>query len=54
MKEQLAKIRPDEKDDIYTLHALPENWEHMEYNEFLKARRVMMADVIRMGYERLN
>jgi hypothetical protein len=54
MTEQLAKIPVDEKADIYADHALPDGWEHMEYNEFLKQRRVLMAKVIKRGYERLN
>ena len=36
-----------------TWHALPENWEHMEYEEFLAARRVAMAQIIREGFEHI-
>ncbi len=32
-------------------HALPENWEAMEYEAFLDARRRRMAEVIRRGFE---
>ncbi|MDD2542399.1 MAG: DUF262 domain-containing protein [Desulfuromonadaceae bacterium] len=53
MKEQLAKISVLDRPSVYELHALPDNWEHMDYFEFLKQRRVMMATVIRKGFERL-
>jgi len=54
MKDQIAKIPPAEKDFIYADHALPDNWEHMEYFKFLAARRVLMAKVIKRGYEKLQ
>jgi len=54
MKEQLEKIPSDEKDDIYADHALPDGWEHMEYHDFLRKRRSLMAKVIKRGYERLK
>ena len=31
-------------------HALPRDWEHMEYQDFLEGRRKLMAQVIRDGY----
>lgn len=34
-------------------HALPSGWENMEYQEFLDARRKLMAQVIRDGFEKL-
>jgi hypothetical protein len=36
------------------LHALPEGWAEMVYPEFLAARRPLMADVIRRGFETLR
>jgi hypothetical protein len=54
MKDQLAKIPAGEKDAIYADHALPDGWEHMAYTEFLSQRRILMAKVIRRGYERLT
>jgi hypothetical protein len=54
MKDQLAKIPASEKDRIYADHALPDDWEQMEYADFLKKRRVLMAKVIKRGYERLR
>ena len=52
MKDQITKIPPSEKDAIHVVHALPNNWEHMDYADFLAARRVMMAPVIKRGYEK--
>lgn len=34
-------------------HALPEGWEHMDYEEFLGARRILMAQVTRDAYMKL-
>ncbi|MFG0260842.1 MAG: RNA-binding domain-containing protein [Novipirellula sp. JB048] len=34
-------------------HALPVNWEKMEYDEFLEARRKLMAKVMREGFEHI-
>ena len=38
---------------MYRYHALPENWEGMEYHSFLRERREMMAKIVREGYRRL-
>jgi hypothetical protein len=54
MQDQLAKIPVDEKAAIYADHALPDGWENFEYAEFLKQRRVLIAKVIKRGYERLR
>lgn len=34
-------------------HALPDDWWNMNYADFLAARRPLIANVIRMGYQRL-
>ena len=34
-------------------HALPVNWEKMEYSDFLEARRKLMAKIIREGFEHI-
>ena len=39
---------------MYHYHALPENWEQMDYNTFLEKRREMMAQVIHEGYQTLK
>lgn len=48
--EQIAE---HEREAVRRLHALPEGWEHMEYEEFLAARRPLMAQVIRDGFTKL-
>jgi hypothetical protein len=54
MKDQLGKIPANERAGIYADHALPDGWEQIEYNDFLSQRRVLMAKVIKRGYERLQ
>lgn len=54
--EYVPKLRDRFKTDgeyerMCELNALPLNWEHMDYNEFLIQRRKLMADIIRRGYE---
>lgn len=39
---------------MYYWHALPDGWEHMNYPDFLAARRERMAQVTKAGYERLG
>lgn len=53
MKDQLAKISPADKSSIYELHALTDGWENMNYFDFLKRRRSLMAQVIKKGFEKL-
>lgn len=42
-----------EWDRMCCLHALPENWDRLEYTEFLIQRRKLMAEVIRDAVEKL-
>lgn len=35
-------------------HALPDGWEHMPYDEFLAARRTLIASVVRDAFTRLS
>jgi len=44
----------DELNQMYQWHALPENWEQMQYREFLEARRVLIARVIQKAYQILT
>jgi hypothetical protein len=50
-------IRAEFKQEDWTamceLHALPEGWSQLPYEEFLKQRRILMAQIIRRGYEAL-
>ena len=53
MKDQLAKIPAMDKPAIYEMHALPDGWENLNYFDFLKQRRALMAQVVKKGFERL-
>ena len=53
MNDQLAKISAADNSAVYEMHALPDGWEHMDYFDFLKQRRGLMAHVIKKGFERL-
>jgi hypothetical protein len=48
------KDRPVDWRRMVALHALPEGWEKLRYEEFLAQRRVLMAEIIRRGYETLT
>ena len=50
MKERFSQ---KEFERMYRLHALPENWEQLDYNDFLEKRRELMAQVIADGYSTL-
>jgi hypothetical protein len=53
IKDQLNDIPAADEANILELHALPDDWENMDYFEFLKQRRILMARVIRKGFEQL-
>lgn len=54
----VSEIRPrfeePEWQRMNELHALPEGWETMPYELFLRLRRGLMASIIRRGYETLQ
>ena len=51
---QYAKrLSSDERDSMRFWHALPEDWEHMEYYQFLAERRKLIAQVIHSGFSKL-
>jgi hypothetical protein len=54
--KRMAKAKFNEKrlNEQMDLHALPKNWESMEYDVFLQMRRVLMADVARRAFELLK
>lgn len=49
-----ARFAPDVWQLMQELHALPEGWEAMDYASFLVARRRLMADIVRRGFETLK
>ena len=40
--------------EMYELHALPVGWQNMGYHAFLKARRQIMAALVKRGFERIG
>lgn len=49
-----ARFTEDSWTAMHELHALPEAWHLMGYEEFLEARRKLMAGIIRRGFESLR
>lgn len=49
-----ARFSPEDWQRMHDLHALPENWESMDYTDFLTERRKLMAAIIRRGFESLK
>lgn len=49
-----ARFTEDSWTAMHELHALPEAWLLMGYEEFLEARRKLMAGIIRRGFESLR
>lgn len=49
-----ARFSPGDWQHMHELHALPEGWELMAYPDFLVARRKLMADIVRRGFETLR
>lgn len=48
-----AALSGNERDGLYRLHALPHLWWEMPYDEFLIARRLRMAQVVRDAWKKL-
>lgn len=46
--------RPEAFEVMRRDHALPDAWHEMDYDDFLAARRSLMAAVVRRGAERLG
>jgi hypothetical protein len=41
-------------DQMSYWHALPTDWENLEYSEFLEQRRALIASAIKDGFATLN
>jgi len=54
IKKALKHFTNKEKADMYFWHALPEGWEKMEYDNFLIERRKLIAEVIKVAFEKLS
>jgi len=53
LPEIRARFTSDEWERMCRLHVLPEGWEHLPYDEFLRQRRRLMAEIIRQGFSSL-
>ena len=49
-----AALSGPEREHVYHLHALPPLWWEIPYSEFLVARRLRMAQVVRDAWQRLT
>lgn len=49
-----ARFKQTIVEQMYRFHALPTNWEHLGYQEFLEKRRELMAQIISDGYSTLS
>lgn len=49
-----SRLTTKEQADQAYWHALPDNWDQMEYKQFLDARRKGIAKIIADGYQRLT
>jgi len=54
LPEMKKRYNQSKLERMYHDHALPENWEHLEYSEFLENRRELIAKVIEKGYLTLD
>lgn len=53
LPELKARFSSKDLERMYYWHALPDNWENLEYKDFLRQRRELMANVIRDAYLQL-
>lgn len=52
-EKYLERFNQEDIDKFCYWHALPQSWDKMTYNEFLKARRKLIANVIKDGFQKL-
>lgn len=50
----LSRLSYEDKDKMYYWHALSENWEQMDYFDFLIDRRKRIAQVVKDAYETIS
>lgn len=54
LPEYLNRLSADEKQKMYYWHALPENWEQMNFEDFLIERRKRIAQVVKDAYKNIS
>lgn len=53
LSQYLARLTPEQVEQQYYWHGLPDNWENLDYFEFLKQRRVKMAQIVKDAFDKL-
>ena len=53
LQQYVNRFTEEEVEAMYWNHALPQDWENMEYHDFLLARRKLIADVIKEAYMKI-
>jgi hypothetical protein len=53
LPKYLIRFRADDLQAMYYWHALPNSWEDLSYDDFLKQRRILIGQVIRDAFEKL-
>jgi hypothetical protein len=53
LPHMISRFNKEELSLMYHWHALPKNWEQLDYQEFLEQRRELIAQVILEGYKTL-
>jgi hypothetical protein len=53
LPQYTARFSEDELQNMYRLHGLPNDWEHMQYQKFIVQRRKNIAAIIREAYEKI-
>ena len=54
LSQYLQRLSPEDKKAHYYWHALPEDWEKLEYFDFLQKRRILMAAVVKDAFDKLT
>ena len=54
VQEIRSRFTGDDWAAMHEFHALPPDWQNMDYEVFLEARRKLMAGIIRRGFESLK
>jgi hypothetical protein len=54
LPQYLNRLSAEEKQKMYYWHALPENWEQMNFEDFLMERRKQIAKVVKDAYEDIS
>lgn len=53
LQHYIARFAPEQLQQQYYWHALPNGWENLDYDTFLKERRILIANVIKDAFEKL-